>query len=398
MEITDVRLYTVEQGTQGQRGAKEGESQYWGGGWQTEALIANPMSRYPAYKRQRTSWMGPGQDPFVVELEAADGTTGFAANYGGGRYACDIIDTHFRRFVEGANAFDVERIWEQMNRAQLPYGQRGVTMMAISGVDLALWDLVGKLTGQPVYNLLGGKSTEAIDCYVTTHVDVMEHMADEGFLGVKLAAPWSQEDGYREGLRKTEEMVAQARDLYGEDAEVMLDCYMAWDKEFTVRAADRLRAYDVKWLEDPLHPDAVHEYADIREAVKPIQIAIGNLAFGYKHFHQFLQAGSGDIIQPEVQWAGGMTEVRRIAEMTKPYGLPVIPHGATVYNYHFVISHTNAPYAEYLTVSDGREVRPIFDAIEGEPLPEDGTITLSDDPGFGVDLNREIIEPFEPAN
>ena len=394
MEITDLSLYTVERGTEGQRGAAVGESQYWGGGWQTEALIANPMSRYEAYKDSRTSWMGPGQDPFVVELEATDGTTGFAANYGGGRYACDIVDTHFRRFVEGANAFDVERTWEQMNRAQLPYGQRGVTMMAISGVDLAMWDLVGKLTDQPVYNLLGGKTTDGIDCYVTTHPDVMEHMAEEGFLGVKLAAPWSQEDGYREGLRKTEEMVAEVREVYGEDTEVMLDCYMAWDKEFTVRAAERLKPYDVKWLEDPLPPDAVDEYADIRPRLKPIQTAVGNLAFGHKQFHHLLKAGAGDVIQPEVQWVGGMTEIRRIAGMTKAYGLPVIPHGATVYNYHFVVSHASAPYAEYLTVSDGREVRPVFDAIEGEPVPEDGTIRLSDDPGFGVALNRDIIEPY----
>jgi len=397
MEITDVTLHTVAEGTQGQRGADEGESQYWGGGWQTEALIANPMSIYDEYRDSRTSWMGPGQDPFVVELETDEGHTGFCANYGGGRYACDVIDTHFRRFIEGANPFNTERIWEQMNRAQLPYGQRGVTMMAISGVDLALWDLAGKLTDQPVYNLFGGKSKDEIPCYVTTHPDVMEHMVGEGFMGVKLAAPWSQEDGYRAGLRKTEEMVAEARELFGEDTEIMLDCYMAWDKEFTIRAAERLKKYDLKWLEDPLHPDGMHEYADLREAVRPIQMAVGNLMFSYKGFHHILEAGAGDIIQPEVQWAGGMTEVHRIAEMSKAHGLPVIPHGATAYNFHFVISHTNAPYAEYLTVSDGTEVRPVFETIQDEPLPEDGVVTLDADPGFGVELNRDIISPYQPA-
>jgi L-rhamnonate dehydratase len=394
MEITDVRLYTVTEGTEGQRGADEGESQYWGGGWQTGALIANPMSIYPEYKERRTTWMGPGQDPFVIEIEASDGTVGFAANYGGGQFACDVIDTHYRRFIEGSNPFNIEQIWEQMYRAQLPYGQRGVTMMAISGVDLALWDLVGKLTGQPVYNLLGGKSKEEIPCYVTTHPDVMEHMAGEGFLGVKMGAPWGPADGYREGIRKTEEIVAEARETFREDAEVMLDAYMAWDKEFTVRAAERLREYDLKWIEDPLHPGAITEYADIRHDVHPTQVAVGNLEFGYKAYHQFLDAGAGDIIQPEVQWAGGMTEVRRIADMAKAHGLPVIPHGATVYNYHFVISHTNAPYAEYLTVGDGTEIRPLFESLEGEPVPEDGVITLDDDPGFGVELNRDIIEPF----
>lgn len=393
MEITDISLYTVERGTQGQRGAAEGESQYWGGGWQTNALIANPMSIYPEYRDERTSWMGPGQDPFVIEIATDEGHTGFAANYGGGRYACDVIDTHYRRFIEGKNPFDVERIWEQMYRAQLPYGQRGISLMAMSGVDLALYDLLGKITDQPVYNLFGGRTKEEIPCYVTTHMDVMEHMVEEGFFGVKLAAPWGPADG-KAGLRKTEEMVAETVDLFGEDTDVMIDAYMAWDKEFTLRVAERLRPYDVKWIEDPLHPGAITEYRDIRHQVHPIQMAVGNLEFGYKAYHQILDAGAGDIIQPELQWAGGLTEAHRIAEMCKGYGLPVIPHGAGNYNYHFVMAHTNAPYAEYLTVADGTEVRPIFDAVAGEALPEDGTITLDDDPGFGLELNRDILVPY----
>lgn len=90
-----------------------------------------------------------------------------------------------------------------------------------------------------------------------------------------------------------------------------------------------------------------------------------------------------------------MTEVRRIAELSKAHGLPVIPHGATVYNYHFVISHTNAPYAEYLTVADGREIRSLFDVIDGEPIPVDGAITLGDDPGVGVELNRNLIKAYD---
>lgn len=394
MEIADIRLYTVDEGTEGQAGAAEGESQYWGGGWQTGSLIANPMSIYPEHKERRTSWMGPGQDPFVIEIETNSGEVGFAANYGGGRFACDVIDTHYRRFIEGANPFNIERIWEQMYRAQLPYGQRGITLMAISGVDLALWDLLGKLTDQPVYNLLGGKTVDEIPCYVTTHPDVLESWVDRGFYGVKIPARYGPADGHAVGLRKTEEDVRRAYELFDEDTEIMIDCYMAWDREFTVRAAERLKQYNLKWIEDPLHPGAITENRDIRHDIKPIQLAVGNLEFGYKAFHQLLEAEAGDIIQPEVQWAGGMTEVRRIAEMTKAHGLPVIPHGASVYNYHFVISHTNAPYAEFLTVGDGSEVRTIFEAIEGEPVPENGKISLSDDPGFGVELNRDIISPY----
>jgi len=396
MEITNVTLYTANEGNTGESSAEDEESQYWGGGWAVKKLIANPMSIYDEYKSQRTAWMGPGQDPFVVELETDTDVTGFCANYGGGRYACDVIDTHFRRFIEDANPFNVERIWEQMYRSTLPYGQRGITMMAISAVDLALYDLLGKITDQPVYNLLGGKTKDAIPCYVTTHVGAVDAMVDEGFLGVKVAQPWGPADGH-EGLIKTEEMVAAMREELGPEPEIMLDCYMAWDREFTIRAADRIKQYDVKWIEDPLHPGAITEYREIVENLKPIQTAVGNLEFGHKAYHQFLNAGAGDIIQPELRWAGGLTEVQRIAGMAKGHGLPVIPHGSSIYNYHFVISHTNAPHAEFLMVDDGREVRPVFDLIEGEPLPEDGVIEPSDNPGFGVDLNRDLIEPYGTA-
>lgn len=157
------------------------------------------------------------------------------------------------------------------------------------------------------------------------------------------------------------------------------------------------KRYDVKWIEDPLHPGAITEYREIIDHLKPIQTAVGNLEFGHKAYHQFMDAGAGDIIQPELQWAGGLTEVQRIAGMAKGHGLPVIPHGSSVYNYHFVMAHTNAPYAEFLTVDDGREVRPIFDIIEGEPVPEDGEIFLGNEPGFGVELNRGLLEPYEAA-
>lgn len=113
-----------------------------------------------------------------------------------------------------------------MYRSTLPYGQRRITMMAISAVDLAIYDLLGKITGQPVYNLLGGRTKEEIPYYVTTRVDAIDVMADYGFLGVEVAQPWGPADGH-EGLIKTEEMVAAMREDLGPEPKIMLDCYMA---------------------------------------------------------------------------------------------------------------------------------------------------------------------------
>ena len=153
MKIVAIRLYKVRSGNTGERGAEFGESQYWGGGWQTHALIANPMSVYSKFARLRSLWMGPGQDPYAIEILTDEGVTGCAVNYGGGPASCLVIAKHFSRFLIGEDPFNIEKLWDQMYRSTLPYGLGGITAMAMSGVDLALWDLMGKALQQPVYKL-----------------------------------------------------------------------------------------------------------------------------------------------------------------------------------------------------------------------------------------------------
>lgn len=394
MKITRIDLYRVRSGDRGEKGARFGESQYWGGGWQSKALIANPMSIYPQYARSRTLWMGPGQDPYAVEIFTDEGASGFAVNYGGGSFACAVIQQHFSRFLVGQDPFNIETIWDQMYRSTMPYGLGGVTAMAMSGVDLALWDLVGKVLGQPVYKLIGGKTKESIPCYVTIHPDQIDHWKDRGFLGVKIAAPWGAADG-RAGLKKMQACLETCRGVIGDAMELMVDCYLSWDIEFASRLAGRVRDVDVKWFEDPLQNGWAEPLnRELRSRISPIQVAIGNLEFDYKAFAAILSARACDVIQPEMQWCGGLTAVRRIAAMAKPFDVPVIPHGAGVYNYHFVMSNLNSPFAEYLSVADGETVTPIFGAISGEPLPVNGKVILGDAPGFGVELNRELLEPI----
>ena len=395
MKITNINLYTVRSGDKGERGAADGESQYCGGGWAVDSLIACPMSVHPKYARVRKLWMGPGQDPYAIEILTDEGVTGFAANYGGGPFACAVIDKHFRRLLIGQDPFNIELIWDQMNRATLPYGLGGVVGMAMSGVDLALWDLMGKALKQPVYRLLGGQTKEEIPCYVTIHPDVASHWVKSGFLGVKIAAPWGVESG-REGIKKMERLIAKLRKDLGDEMEIMIDCYLSWDIEFASRVAERVREYDVKWFEDPLQNGwAAGQNRYLRERIAPIQLATGNLEFHYKAFHSILANGATDIIQPEIQWCGGLTAARRIAAMAKPYDIPIVPHCSGVYNYHFVLSNTNSPYAEFLAMADGTEVRPFMGSVLGEPLPVKGKVALDPaTPGFGVEPNRDLLVPY----
>ena len=303
MKITDIKLHTVKFGDTGARGAAMGESQYWGGGWAAETLIANPMSVHPKYSRIRSLWMGGGQDPYVIEIFTDEGVSGFCANYGGGVFACAIIEQHFKRFLIGQDPYNIQLIWDQMNRATLPYGLGGVTSMAMAGVDTALYDLVAKAQNLPVYKILGGQTKESIPCYVTIHPDYVDHWRDRGFLG----------DGM----------------------EIMVDCYLSWDIEFTTRVAGRVRDFDVKWFEDPLQNGwATESNRILRDRISPTLLATGNLEFHPKAFHDIIHNHATDIIQP------------------------------------------------------------IFSVLEGEPLPVNGRITLDPDkPGFGVELKREMLAP-----
>jgi L-rhamnonate dehydratase len=361
-------------------------------------------SQYPPQNDQMTmfseyrdgDWISGsgGYERFVVELETNDGETGFAVNESGGEHAARLVDSHYRRFVEGADPWEINKVWEQMYRAQLPTGQGFLTHNAMAGVELAMWDLLGNRTGEPVYNLLGGKVRDELDCYVTAYPEVMDHFADEGFFGVKLPVHHGPADG-RPGLDAVEEMVREARAHFGEDADVMLEGYMAWNKEYTVRAAERLQAYGIKWIEDPLLPGhTTEQYRDIRQAIKPIQLAVGNLEWGHKAFHDLIENGGGDIIQPDISWAGGITEARRIAAMAKPNGLPVIPHYTTPYTCHFIAATVESPFGEYMG-GYHTGVEQNIPVLEDEPLPEDGTIDLEGAPGFGVELNRDSIVPLE---
>lgn len=367
MEISDTRLWTIDY---------------------------DALDSFSAPSRKHTIPKRPQKETYAIEVVTDRDERGVAAIRGGGRHACDIIDAYFTDIIEGSTPFDIEWIWDQMSKALPVTGQGALGHMAMSGVDLALWDLMGNITGQPVYNLLGGLVQEEIPCYVTIYQEVMDDLTDKEFLGYKFSVDTDPTDGLI-GLNRVEKMIAGARENFGDDVELMLDPFMAWDKEFTVRAADRLHSYDVKWIEDPLPADhTVHQYRDIRKQVKPIQIAVGNNEFGHKSFHQLINHGAADIVQPDIQWIGGMTEMNRIGAIAKPHDIPVIPHRSNVYSCHYAIARTNSPYIEYM-LGTGSEVRPLRPEMEGEPLPEDGRISISDDAGFGITLNRDILKTFE---
>ena len=221
------------------------------------------MSRYPHVKRHRGLWM-PRFDGAYVQAIAENGAWGLGPLWPA--QALAPVVAHFNEQLAGQDCFASERLADMLFRLTKPYGTVGLASYAISAVDLALWDLHGKLLNQPAYSLFGGPAREKMLCYCTGN-DVDWYM-ELGFRAFKLACPYGPADGL-DGLRRNEEFVAKARSLIGDACELMLDCWMAFDVEYTVRLAETLRPYRLKWIEEYLIPTITGQRIDCMAMSEP---------------------------------------------------------------------------------------------------------------------------------
>lgn len=220
------------------------------GSWNTtDVEIANPLSIYPRFKPRRSSFYADDLGPDTVVVETDKGITGFGF---GGPGAAFVVERHLPKLLVGEDPFRVERLWDIMWRGTLYYGRKGVAVHAISAVDNALWDIVGKALNRPVYRLLDGGAKQGVPCYCTGNN--IEQAVEFGFRKLKLAIPHGPADGER-GLEENERLVRRARRLLGPDGEIMLDCWMAFTEAYAEALAARLVPYRVYWMEECLMPD-----------------------------------------------------------------------------------------------------------------------------------------------
>ncbi|MDR6869012.1 L-rhamnonate dehydratase [Bosea sp. BE125] len=380
--ITAIRAFTV-------RGGGADYHDQKGGHW-IDGQIATPMSRYPDYRQTRSSFGLNVLGSLVIEIEASDGTIGFAVTTAG-EIGAFVVEKHLSRFIIGRKVTDIEVIWDQMYFATQFYGRKGVVLNAISGVDLALWDLLGKVRGEPVYQLLGGAVRDELIFYATgPRPDLAKGM---GFIGGKMPlkhGPIEREDGLAANIAA----LAAMREAVGPDFWLMLDCWMALDLDYATRLAHAGAAHGLKWIEEALSPDDYWGYAALKKAVPPgMLVTTGEHEATRWGFRMLLEMGCCDIIQPDVGWCGGITELIKISALADAHGALVIPHGSSVYSYHFVATRHNSPFAEFLMMAPQADrVVPMFNPLLlGEPLPENGKLKVSmlDKPGFGVELNPE---------
>jgi len=368
-----------------------------GNGKDKELLpIANPLSVHPGYKRYRKSWGINAIGSMVVEIEADDDTCGIGITIGGAP-GCYIVEHHLARFVEGQDPRNIELIWDQMFRATINYGRKGLPVQALSAVDLALWDLLGKIRQEPVYALLGGATKQKLPLYTTTsRPDIGK---DLGFVGCKVPCPYGPADGV-EGMKKNVEFCHQSRRLVGEGFPLMLDCYMALTVPYSISLARRIAEPDLHftWMEEFLPPDQYDSYKDVMNAVGNLGLLLTTGEHEYTRFgfKQLIDNKAAHILQPDISWLGGITEARRVMALAGASDVLVVPHGSSVYSYHLQFAFMNAPIGEFINLSpDACEIKPYFGGLlVDEPLPEDGQITLEQvtKPGFGCALRKDGLK------
>ncbi|MCY4416695.1 MAG: hypothetical protein OXE87_10370 [Chloroflexi bacterium] len=347
--------------------------------------ITDVRAVYPRYQHVVPSWRTHFWQ-IVVRVETDTGTVGLG--YGGGGVAgVEIVNRHYRELLVGREVNtpkDIAAIWDHLYDQSLPYGRKGLAIMAISGVDLALYDLLGKAQDKPVYEILGGAQKSRVVAYATGPNSEMYR--DRGFLHHKFPHRFSGDPADYETAATA---AANARQLYGPDARIMVDCYMSWDADVTTRMADILSEHNLYWYEDVLTPDDLAGQADLRPVATPTLIAGGEHEFTQHGFADIARANALGLWQPDITWCGGITAGLRIIDLARAAGIPVSPHrGAEVWGLHLIAASDWADFAEMHSDHINAQRDQLW---LDEPEVVDGYIAPPDRPGFGATLNEAML-------
>ena len=339
----------------------------------------------------------------VVEVFTDDGLAGIGNAALSPQVTKQVIDLHLKPLLIGRDPWDIEFLWQHMYRKTMAFGRKGIGMTAISAVDIALWDILGKSAKQPVYRLLGGRTKPRIPVYASRlySVELSELAAeaqrykDEGYQAMKLRFGWGPADGAA-GMQRNLDLVRTVRETVGDGIDVMADAYMGWTLDYAKRMLPLLEPFHLRWLEEPVIPDDIHGYAELKSYGR-VPIAGGEHEFTLYGFRDLLQARALDYIQFDTNRVGGISQARKIAALAEAYSVPVIPHAGQMHNFHVVMASFNSPLAEYFPVVDVEVGNELFWFIfEGEPKAKGGFIDLDESlPGLGLAVNEKALEKFE---
>lgn len=391
MKITAVRTFKVT-------GTLEFPGEFW------EERLVRPVDIYPEHKVEGPTWLEKLSEgkyrnvAHFVQIETDDGVYGIGGPFP--QNQAYVIDTQLKPLLVGHEPLAIERLWDRMYRMQV-HGRKGTEMMALSVIDCALWDLKGRYYNTPVYRLLGGPIRTSIPAYASAlgySLDpelVMERaqqMVKDGYKATK----WFFRDGPTDGkagIERNLRLVKTLRAAVGPDVDIMLDCWMSWDVPYTIQMSRRLEDYQLRWLEEPVLPDKIAQYAEIRRSSR-IPISGGEHEYTRWGQKMLMDAGACDVLQPDIYWCGGISETMKILALGSAYDLTMIPHGhSTPATAHVIAAwpETTCPLLEYLI--KWNEIHQHFLKYPLKPI--NGSVTLNELPGLGMDLDEAKIERRE---
>jgi len=342
-------------------------------------------------------------DWLVVEVFTDAGYVGIGNAALAPQLAKQVIDTYLRPLLIGQDPWDTEFLWQLMYRRTLPFGRKGICLVAISAIDIALWDLLGKATNQPLYRLLGGKTKPRIPVYASRLYSVesgalaaeAKRYKDEGYSAMKMRFGWGPGDGAA-GMQRNLELVRTVREAVGNEIDLMADAYMGWTLDYAKRMLPLLEPLHLRWLEEPVLADDISGYVELKSYGR-VPIAGGEHEFTLYGFRELLQAHALDYIQFDTNRVGGITQARKISALAEAHSVPVIPHAGQMHNYHIVMASLNSPMAEYFPMVDVEVGNELFWYIfRGEPKAKHGCIELDENaPGLGLAIDETGLANFE---
>src|ERR1700731_2512082 len=353
----------------------------------------------------------------LVEIETDDGIVGIGEAGIGGGVTADVIGKVLAPLLRGEDPLLIEHLWQKMFARTRQYGRRGLVMQAISGIDIALWDIVGKVAKLPVYRLLGA-SRDRVEAYASggfyqegkSAADLAgeaEGYRARGFTGMKMKVGRnpSTQTHLRELIGNAQfcevepeedlARVAAVRQALGPHLKLMVDVNCAWSPAMAIEMGRAMEPYKLYWIEEPVATDDIDGSARVADALAT-PIAGYETEIGLYGFRELITRGAVDIVQPDIAWAGGFSECRRIAALAQAHHRMIAPHafaGAVLLAaaLHFVASIPNGLVLEFDQNPNG-----LRDELLKEPFREerDGTIRLPERPGLGIELDPAAIERY----
>ena len=378
-------------------------------------VVDPPMADAIHYMPERTA--------LIVQITTDNGLTGIgeSAAYGGSLDGMErVLLDDLRPTLLGEDPFMVERLWQRMARRSHQRGTSGMLMQAISGVDIALWDLIGQATRTPLFRVLGAYR-ESVEAYASAGfyagskgpIDLAEEVggyAERGFRAVKIKVGRNPElmlnplpdmwapDYATVSLEEDVERVQAARAAIGPDVRLAIDANNAWTPSIATQFMRRVSDQNIAWLEEPVATDDTGGSAEVAHAID-VPVAGYETASGLASFRDLIERRAVDIVQPDAIWTGGITVCRKVAALAEAWGKPVVPHVfssaiALIDNMQLIASLPNAGLLEFDQNRNPLRTDLFHERID---IDSDGRVALPDKPGLGVTLNQETIDRYRVA-